>query len=136
MRLLSVFRLMLALVALGAVLAGPAAATRAMAAPGIGSSGIGSSGMGSSAMPCHEALRDQVPRALDAAPAGHPLVADAAASPLSPHLCCVLSALVMTPPAAPALRPPEAERAPLALPAGRPLAGLALPIPVPPPRLL
>ncbi|WP_018387257.1 hypothetical protein [Ancylobacter sp. FA202] len=127
MRLLSVFRLMLALVALGAALAGPAAATRAMAAPAMGSSGVAVS-----AMPCHEAALNQVPSSLH----GVPAAADVATSPMPPHLCCVLSHLVVSPPAAPALLPPEAVRAPLALPEGRSLAGLTLATPVPPPRFI
>lgn len=132
MRLLSVFRLMLALLALGAALAGPAAATRVLAAPAMGSSGMGSSGMAASAMPCHAATLDQVSSSLH----GVPAVADVATSPMPPHLCCVLTHLVVSPPAAPVLLPPEAARAPLALPEGRPLAGLSLATPVPPPRLV
>ena len=126
MRLLSVFRLMLALVALGAALTGPAAATRAMAAPAMGSSG----------MPCHEAALSEVPPTLHLMMAAQPAVAESATSPAAPHLCCVLSPLVVTLQVAPALVLPEAERTALALPEGRPLAGLTLATPVPPPRLV
>lgn len=74
-------------------------------------------------MPCHEAMLDQAPPSLHGVP-----------TPL--HLCCVLSQNVATPLSAPVLPIPVAARVTLAPPAGVPLAGLAPPIPVRPPRVL
>lgn len=112
-------RLLLALCALGAALASPVAAARAMAAPGPAVS--------DPAMPCHEAASETAQAAPSVAPTQKP-----AAS----HLCCVLTQTVVPPLAAPALPVPEAVSARPAVPAETTRAGLAPPIPVPPPRLL
>lgn len=126
MRVLRVFRLMLALFALGAAMAGPAAATQAMAAR---------------AMPCHEASLAGLSGAVFAVPiAAHSranaAIADAGTRPdaARPHLCCVLSQLVVMPLAAPVVRSPEPLVAALAIPSGRMPAGVAPSTPVPPPR--
>lgn len=124
MRVRGLFRLMVALLALGAAMAGPAAAARAMVGPAVVSP----------AMPCHETAADPGSSAR-AAPHALPLLADAGLRPPS-HLCCVLSQAVVTPLAAPALALPEAVRTRPALPAESALAGLVPPIPVPPPRFL
>ncbi|WP_428030877.1 hypothetical protein [Ancylobacter sp.] len=121
--MLGLFRLMLALLALGVALAGPAAATQAMAGR---------------AMPCHEAALADVPPAPLASFAVALAVSDAGTlpQPMVGHLCCVLGHLVVVPLAAPTLQPPEAHRAVRAIPTGRALLGVAPPTPVPPPRFL
>lgn len=120
MRVLPLFRLMLALLALGSALTGPAAAAanRALAEP--------VSTM--RAMPCHEATLAQA--------ALRELAPSTPQDTLARHLCCVLGQLVVMPLAGPGLLPPEPQARALALPPGRALAGIAPATPVPPPRLL
>ncbi|MPT21650.1 MAG: hypothetical protein E2577_00785 [Starkeya sp.] len=112
-------RLLLALCALGAALASPVAAARAMAAPGPAVS--------DPALPCHETALEMTRAALSVTPGQKP-----AAS----HLCCVLTQTVVPPLSTPALPVPEAVSARPAVPAETTRAGLAPPIPVPPPRVL
>ena len=112
-------RLLLALCALGAALASPVAAARAMAAPGPAVSGP--------VLPCHETASEAAQASQTVTPAQKP-----AAS----HLCCVLTQTVAPPLTAPALPVPEAVSARPAVPAETTRAGLAPPIPVPPPRVL
>lgn len=120
---LRLLRLLLALCALGAALASPVAAARAMAAPGPAVS--------DPAMPCHEAASETA-QALAAAA----LSITPAQKPAASHLCCVLTQTVVPPLSAPALPVPEAVSARPSVPAETIRAGLAPPIPVPPPRLL
>lgn len=129
-------RLMIALLALTAALAGSAA---------------GSAAMARATMPCHEpALVASVATGHEAH-GGHSTHAVHAATgeargqgavllhPPAPdavrlHLCCVLSQLLVTPLAVPALQPRLPRALALAVPAGTARDGRVLPIPVPPPR--
>lgn len=120
---LRLLRLLLALCALGAALASPVAAARAMAAPGPA--------VYDPAMPCHEAASEMTQAAAAAAPSVTP-----GQKPTASHLCCVLTQTVVPPLSAPALPVPEAVSARPSVPAETIWAGLAPPIPVPPPRLL
>ncbi|WP_371347141.1 hypothetical protein [Ancylobacter sp. IITR112] len=123
MRVRGLFRLMLALLALGAALASPVAAARAMAAPGPAAS--------APTMPCHEAASEMTQASAAAAPSVTP-----GQKPAASHLCCVLTQTVVPPLTAPALPVPEAVSARPCVRAETIRAGLAPPIPVPPPRLL
>lgn len=130
MDLCRLFRLMVALLALGAAMAGSASATRAMAVP-------------VSPMPCHETAFEPASNT-PAILAGMPVASGAVASvfPASgsdaplPHLCCVLSLLVTPPLAAPVLALPAPRATALDVPVTAALEGLAWPAPVPPPRSL
>lgn len=123
MRVRGLFRLVLALLALGGVLAGPAAAARVMATPALTAALPGAPGM-----PCHEAADGA---GLRTAPS------DAGTTRLAPtHLCCVLTQTVATPLAALVLPVPDAKAARPARPVGMTREGRFPPIPVPPPRFL
>ncbi|MCK0209664.1 hypothetical protein MWN33_16650 [Starkeya koreensis] len=126
-------RLIIAFLALTAALAGSAAGSVAMAR---------------ASMPCHEPAVREVADAHGGhgGPSAHAASVAvvmgqgaALAQPPAPdavrlHLCCVLSQLLVTPLAAPALQPRLPGALVLALPPGTERAGRVEPIPVPPPR--
>ncbi|QJP17042.1 hypothetical protein G3545_27385 [Starkeya sp. ORNL1] len=119
--LLSRLLLVLALLALGGELAAPAFATALSAGRD---------------MPCHEQMRTPLHAADGPVAARGEHRHGTAPQPAVGHLCCALACLVIAPAGEGPILSPARSVAAWDGPAASALTGLALPIPVPPPRTI
>ena len=119
--LLSRLLLVLALLALGSELTAPAFATALSAGR---------------TMPCHEQMRAPLHAADGQVASGGEHRHGKAPQPAIGHLCCALACLVIAPAGEGPILSPARRLAAWDGPAASALTGLALPIPVPPPRTI
>ncbi|WP_159598852.1 hypothetical protein [Starkeya nomas] len=130
MALLKIFRVLLALLALGSAMAGAASASAAMAkrSTPCHESAMSAAGEG------HAAAGHVAPASLASAKGSEGTLHPPASDAVRLHLCCVLSQLVASPFTVPAIVPPVSRVVALLPPVGAALSGLTLATPVPPPR--